>query len=67
VFEFISASTGGSFLGLRHVRDLPNLVASVCLKEGAGEGGLLGYRRRLEAMGRLTGTRSSLFATLMAA
>jgi hypothetical protein len=67
VFEFIAATTGGSFLDLEHVRDLPSLVASVCLKEGAGELSLMGYRRRLEAMGRLTGTRRSLFATLMAA
>ena len=61
VFEYISARTGGTYLDLLHVRDLPASLVSVCHKEA---GNLGAYRRRLERAGRLTATRRHLLTAL---
>jgi len=62
VFEYFSARTGGTFLDLRHARDLPSSIVSVCLKETGCSLGA--YRRRLKASGRLTPTCAGLIHAL---
>jgi Mg-chelatase subunit ChlD len=51
VFEFIAARTGGRFIDLQHVRDLPSSIASISHRLA---GDLPAYRRRLRATGHLT-------------
>jgi len=51
VFEFMAARTGGRFIGLQHVRDLPSSIVSISHRVS---GDLAAYRRRLRASGHLT-------------
>lgn len=64
VFEYLSARTGGTYMDLLHVRDLPSSIVSVCHKEA---GDLTAYRRRLEQAGRLSDTGRLMIQALSAA
>lgn len=62
VFEWMSETTGGQFVELKHARDLASTFVAACLREAGHD--LAAYAERLAVAGLLTESRRELLLAL---